>query len=105
MGRLLGLAREHGARLLLLSPLEREQASLGPLVSVRLAVHRVRDAEGGHEPEGRLALEAEVLKDKSGLLAASHTSGVSAEHEHGGAAEHGITAMASCNGLPWRRAG
>ncbi|GAB4111415.1 MAG: hypothetical protein OHK0013_47450 [Sandaracinaceae bacterium] len=72
MGRLLGLAREHGSRLLLLSPLDRAQPSLGPLVSVRLAMHRAQGTEGRavHEPRGRLALEAVVLKDKSGLLAA-----------------------------------
>lgn len=68
-GRLLGILREHDARLVILSPGEPAGESLGPLVSVRLALscRRVERAEGGHVFEVR----ARVTKDKSGALSGS----------------------------------
>ncbi len=70
MGKLLGLAREHGTRLVLLSPFDHEQPSLGPLVSVRLAIRHAKDEEGLlRDAQGRLALALAVLKDKSGVTA------------------------------------
>ena len=68
MGRLLGLAREHGSRVLLLSPEDHEAPSLGALVSVRLAARRVRADEASITP-GDDWLGLEVLKDKSGIVA------------------------------------
>jgi recombination protein RecA len=68
MGRLLGLAREHGARVLLLSPEDHEAPSLGALVSVRLAARRVR-TEAATVALGDAWLGLEVLKDKSGIVA------------------------------------
>lgn len=62
-GRLLGLAREHGTRLLVLSPNGPARASLGPLVSLRWGVRRARLAPG------RFCVESSVMKDKSGLFA------------------------------------
>jgi recombination protein RecA len=107
MGRLLGLAREHGTRLVLLSPHDREHASLGPLVSVRLAMRRALDAEGRpvRDAEGRLALEADVLKDKSGLVGASVGEPAS-ESERGARDEPGEAEVAlESEGPSWRRAG
>lgn len=70
MGKLFGLAREHGTRLVLLSPFDPTEPSLGPLVSVRLAVRHAMDEEGlVRDEEGRLAIALAVLKDKSGLTA------------------------------------
>jgi len=70
MGKLLGLAREHGTRLVLLSPFDHAQPSLGPLVSVRLAIRHAKNEEGLlRDTEGRLTLALAVLKDKSGLTA------------------------------------
>jgi recombination protein RecA len=60
-GRLLGLAREHACRVIVLSPHGRARASLGALVSLRFDVRRARIAPG------RFRVEANVLKDKSGL--------------------------------------
>lgn len=60
-GRLLGLAREHACRVIVLSPNGRSRASLGPLVSLRFDVRRARIGPG------RFRVEARVLKDKSGL--------------------------------------
>ena len=45
-GRLLGLAREHCARIVLLSSSDDSADSLGPLVTVRLAPRRARVADG-----------------------------------------------------------
>jgi len=59
-GRLLGLAREHACRVIVLSPHARTRASLGALVSLRLDVRRARIAEG------RYRIEAAVMKDKLG---------------------------------------
>ncbi|MCA9701838.1 MAG: hypothetical protein KC431_30230 [Myxococcales bacterium] len=71
-GRLLGLARQHEARLVLLRRSAREQpASLGPLVGLRLASHVARapapnDPPGFTPRTGRFELRHEVLKNKSG---------------------------------------
>ena len=70
-GRLLGLARQHEARVLILRDAGAEQASLGPLVSLRVA-SRIEPADGGDDPPGfiartgRFAVIHEVLKNKSG---------------------------------------
>lgn len=68
-GRLLGLARQHEARVLLLRKDARE--SLGPLVGMRVAsrVERVSHAEdpSGFSPRtGQFEIRQEVLKNKSG---------------------------------------
>lgn len=69
LGRLSGLAREHGTRLVLLSPHDHAQPSLGPLVSVRLAVRHATDERGlVRDDEGRLSITTEILKDKTGQL-------------------------------------
>lgn len=69
LGRLFGLAREHGSRLVLLSPHDHAAPSLGPLVSMRLAVRHASDEHGlVRDDEGRLSLTTEVLKDKTGTL-------------------------------------
>ncbi|MBX7190921.1 MAG: hypothetical protein K1X94_02630 [Sandaracinaceae bacterium] len=69
LGRLFGLAREHGGRLVLVSPHDHAAPSLGPLVSVRLAVRHASDEVGlVRDDEGRLAITTEVLKDKTGTL-------------------------------------
>jgi hypothetical protein len=68
-GRLLGLARQHEARVLILRREARE--SLGPLVGMRVASH-VERVRGEEDPPGfsprtpRLLLRHEVLKNKSG---------------------------------------
>lgn len=67
-GRLLGLARQHEARVLILRREARE--SLGPLVGMRVAsrVERVRgDDPPGFQPRtGQFEIQHEVLKNKSG---------------------------------------
>jgi hypothetical protein len=69
LGRLFGLAREHGSRLVLLSPHDHAAPSLGPLVSLRLAVRHASDEHGlVRDHEGRLSLTTVVLKDKTGML-------------------------------------
>ena len=60
-GRLLSLAREHQARVLLLTDTPAHQASLGPVVALRIESKRVR------HPRGGFVLEHRVLKNKSGL--------------------------------------
>jgi recombination protein RecA len=67
-GRLLGLAREHTCRIVVLSPHGQARASLGPLVSLRFDVRRARLAPG------RFCVEARALKDKSGLLGSREAS-------------------------------
>lgn len=67
--RLLGLAREHDCRVIVLSPYDHTEVSLGPLVSLRFDVRRQRT-----EP-GRFRLEANVVKDKSGLFGARASQG------------------------------
>ncbi|PRP99283.1 hypothetical protein [Enhygromyxa salina] len=71
-GRLLGLARQHEARVLILRRDTREQlASLGPLISMRVA-SRVERAQVDDDPPGftrrtgRFVIRHEVLKNKSG---------------------------------------
>jgi recombination protein RecA len=59
-GRLLGLAREHACRVIVLSATSDAQGSLGPWVSMRFDVRRRRIAPG------RFRVEARVLKDKTG---------------------------------------
>jgi len=59
LGRLASLAREHDCRCAMLGPAA--DRSLGPLVSLRLRARRRRVRPGRHR------LEAELLKDKSGL--------------------------------------
>jgi recombination protein RecA len=59
LGRLASLSREHDCRCVLLGPAG--EASLGPLVSLRLRARRRRVRPGRHR------LEVEVLKDKAGL--------------------------------------
>jgi len=61
-GRLLGVAREHDSRIVLLSAGVGHTGSLGPLVSVCIEPHRKRLARG------LFAVEHRVRKDKSGLL-------------------------------------
>jgi hypothetical protein len=68
-GRLLGLARQHEARVLLLRREARE--SLGPLVGMRVAsrverVTNVDDPAGFHPRTGQFEIRHEVLKNKSG---------------------------------------
>lgn len=68
-GRLLGLARQHEARLLMLRREARE--SLGPLVGMRVAsrverVTNVDDPSGFCPRTGRFEIRHEVLKNKSG---------------------------------------
>jgi recombination protein RecA len=63
-GRLLGVAREHDSRLLLLSDGATRAGSLGPLVSVCIEPHRRR------VQRGVFAIEHRIRKDKSGVLCA-----------------------------------
>jgi hypothetical protein len=71
-GRLLALARQHEARVLILRRDTREQlASLGPLISMRVAsrVERARsddDPPGFTRRTGHFVIHHEVLKNKSG---------------------------------------
>lgn len=58
-GRLLGLAREHACRVIVLSPNASVRPSLGPLVSLRFDVRRKRAG-------GAFLLEMRVIKDKLG---------------------------------------
>jgi recombination protein RecA len=65
LGRLLGLAREHGSRVVLITAASaagdlRHSPSLGSLVSLRIEPRRVRAGRGF------FAIEHEVLKDKLG---------------------------------------
>jgi hypothetical protein len=81
LGRLFGLAREHGSRLVLLSPHDHAAPSLGPLVSMRLAVRHASDEHGlVRDDEGRLSLTMEVLKDKTGTLHVGTALHVTALH-------------------------
>lgn len=71
-GRLLGLVRQHEARLLILRPRGREdRPSLGPLISLRIAAYAERVSRGEDPPgfapkTGRFVLRHEVLKNKTG---------------------------------------
>lgn len=59
-GRLLGLARQHEARVLLLTEKPSHADSLGPLVGLRVEPRRTRKADGS------FCVEHQVLKNKSG---------------------------------------
>lgn len=59
-GRLLGLARQHEARVLLLTEKPSHADSLGPLVGLRVEPRRTR------RPDGTFCIEHHVLKNKSG---------------------------------------
>jgi hypothetical protein len=59
-GRLLGLARQHEARVLILTEKPSHADSLGPLVGLRVEPRRTR------KPDGSFCIEHEVLKNKSG---------------------------------------
>jgi len=71
-GRLLGLARQHEARLVILRRgVEQTLPSLGPLVSLRIAsrIERAqdeRDPPGFRPRTGRFVVHHEVVKNKSG---------------------------------------
>lgn len=59
-GRLLGLARQHEARVLILTEKPSHADSLGPLVGLRIEPRRTR------RPDGSFEIEHCVLKNKSG---------------------------------------
>jgi recombination protein RecA len=59
-GRLLGLARQHHSRIVIITDSTTRNDSLGPLVSLRVEPRRVRHTHG------RFAIEHHVLKNKSG---------------------------------------
>ncbi|MEM7153155.1 MAG: recombinase A [Myxococcota bacterium] len=59
-GRLLGLARQHESRILLLTEKPSQADSLGPLVGLRVEPRRHRHAQGA------FTVEHDVLKNKSG---------------------------------------
>jgi recombination protein RecA len=61
LGRLLSLAREHQSQVLVLTQSGSAEASLGPLVSLRLEVERQR------VDQGLFSVLPRVLKDKSGF--------------------------------------
>ena len=60
-GRLLSLAREHRARVVLLTEKDEHHASLGPLVSVRIEPQRQRVGPG------QFSITPRLLKNKPGL--------------------------------------
>jgi recombination protein RecA len=59
-GRLLGLARQHHSRIVIITDSTTRNDSLGPLVSLRVEPRRIRHLHG------RFAIEHHVLKNKSG---------------------------------------
>ena len=59
-GRLVGLARQHEARVLILTEKPSHADSLGPLVGLRVEPRRAR------RPDGSFSIEHHVLKNKSG---------------------------------------
>jgi recombination protein RecA len=59
-GRLLGLARQHASRIVLLTDKPSHADSLGPLVALRIEPRRAREAPG------RFTIEHHVLKNKAG---------------------------------------
>jgi hypothetical protein len=59
-GRLLGLARQHEVRVLLLTDKPTHADSLGPLIGLRVEPRRARQADGS------FCIEHHVLKNKSG---------------------------------------
>jgi recombination protein RecA len=60
LGRVLGLARQHGSRVLLLTEKPTHADSLGTLVGLRVESQRRR------EPSGGFVVEHHVIKNKSG---------------------------------------
>lgn len=64
-GRLLGLCRQHDARLVVLTDKPAQTASLGALVSLRVEPRRTRMRTG------RFAVEHQVLKNKTGAATAT----------------------------------
>lgn len=60
LGRVLGLARQHGSRVLLLTEKPAHADSLGTLVGLRVESRRHRDPRGG------FVVEHHVVKNKSG---------------------------------------
>ncbi len=60
-GRLLGLARQHQSRLIVLTHKHTHASSLGPLVSLRIESRRSRTGAG------LFLVEHQVLKNKSGM--------------------------------------
>jgi recombination protein RecA len=60
-GRLLGLARRHHSRLCVLTHKPDREASLGPLVGLRIEAMRTRVSRG------RFSVEPRILKNKSGI--------------------------------------
>ncbi len=58
LGRLAGLARKHQTAVLCLTESDREESSLGSLVSIRARTLRV------HERDDRYQCQAQILKDK-----------------------------------------
>lgn len=60
LGRVLGLARQHGSRVLLLTEKPSHADSLGTLVGLRVESQRRR------EPSGGFVVEHHVIKNKSG---------------------------------------
>lgn len=60
-GRLLGLARQHRARIVVITRTPKQSASLGPLVTLRVESERERIGRG------RFSLGARVLKNKNGI--------------------------------------
>jgi recombination protein RecA len=60
LGRVLGLARQHGSRVLLLTEKPAHADSLGTLVGLRVESHRRRESNGG------FVVEHHVVKNKSG---------------------------------------
>ncbi|MCB9566362.1 MAG: recombinase A [Myxococcales bacterium] len=61
IARLVALARQHRSRLVLITDTPEHQASLGPLVGLRIAPRRRGPAHAG-----RFSLDLQVLKNKSG---------------------------------------
>jgi hypothetical protein len=60
LGRMLGLARQHDGRVVLLTEKPTHADSVGTLVGLRIESHRHRD------PSGSFVVEHQVIKNKSG---------------------------------------
>lgn len=71
-GRLLGLARQHHSRIVIITNSTTREGSLGPLVSLRVEPRRIRHIHGC------FSIEHHVLKNKSGAPIAP-----AAEHHRG----------------------
>jgi hypothetical protein len=68
---LLGLARQHESRIVILRDAKPDQPSLGPLIGLRIDSHVEPAAREGEPPgfvarTGQFAIVHEVLKNKSG---------------------------------------